>query len=328
MSKSTPTQALGPFRRAVLRGLAIVMPPLLTIVLFIWAWSVIESYILVPSESVAAKALVWYYQEVMDDYRRRRGDEGDELSEEDQKQPAVGVTLTREDGVVVSFVDKGKLYTADGDGKFMHYPSEEYIKKQYLPRYQVLPCFIALFLIVLYLLGKLVAAGVGRIVVGSFDGLIHRLPLISNVYSSVKQVTDFVFTERDIEFNRVVAIEYPRKGIWSIGFVTGESMLDIRSAANESVLSVLMPTSPMPMTGFTVTVLKSEAIDLNLTVDQAIQFIISCGVVVPPQQQTALATGVAANLAKADSHQGNGSNGQDRAESDTEPQRKIGEPSE
>jgi uncharacterized membrane protein len=105
------------------------------------------------------------------------------------------------------------------------------------------------------------------------------------VYSSVKQVTDFIFSERDIEFNRVVAVQYPREGIWSIGFVTGESMLDIRSAANEPVLSLLMPTSPMPATGFTITVRKSETVDLDITIDQAIQFIVSCGVVVPLQQQ-------------------------------------------
>jgi uncharacterized membrane protein len=73
--------------------------------------------------------------------------------------------------------------------------------------------------------------------------------------------------------------------MWSIGFVTGESMLDIRSSANEPVLSVLMPTSPMPATGFTITVRKSETIDLDLTVDQAIQFVVSCGVVVPLHQQ-------------------------------------------
>ena len=61
-------------------------------------------------------------------------------------------------------------------------------------------------------------------------------------------------------------------------------MLDIRSAANEPVLSILVPTSPMPFTGYTMTVKKSETVDLNITVEQAFQFIISCGVVVPPQQ--------------------------------------------
>ena len=126
--------------------------------------------------------------------------------------------------------------------------------------------------------------------------MIQRVPLIRNVYSAVKQVTDFVFSEREIEFNRVVAIEYPRRGIWSIGFVTGESMREIRSAAKEPVLSILMPTSPMPATGFTITAPKSDTIDLDITIDQAIQFVVSCGVVVPPQQQ---GSDVAAAIASA-----------------------------
>jgi uncharacterized membrane protein len=81
-----------------------------------------------------------------------------------------------------------------------------------------------------------------------------------------------------------VAVEWPRKGVWSLGLVTGESMQDIEAAANEPVLSVLVCTSPMPMTGFTVTVRKCETVDLNISIDQAFQFIISCGVVVPAQQ--------------------------------------------
>ena len=117
------------------------------------------------------------------------------------------------------------------------------------------------------------------------ESLISRLPLVRNVYSAVKQVTDFVFSEREFQFSHVVAVQYPREGIWSIGFVMGESLLDLRAAANEPVLAVLMPTSPMPATGFIITVRKSETIDLNITLDQAIQFIVSCGVVSPPYQQ-------------------------------------------
>jgi uncharacterized membrane protein len=99
-----------------------------------------------------------------------------------------------------------------------------------------------------------------------------------------------------VEYNRVVAVEYPRKGIWSLGMVTGDGMLDIRSAANEAVMSLLIPTSPMPFTGFTVVVKKSETIDLNITMDQALQFIVSCGVVVPPHQLSEL---IAAHDARA-----------------------------
>ena len=104
---------------------------------------------------------------------------------------------------------------------------------------------------------------------------------------------------RDIEFTRVVAVQYPREGVWSVGFVTGESMLTIQNVAAEPVLSVLMPTSPMPATGFTITIRKSEAIDLDITIDQAIQFIVSCGVVVPTNQIDSTAVDVKTHIAAA-----------------------------
>ncbi len=145
--------------------------------------------------------------------------------------------------------------------------------------------FLIVFLTLLYFFGRLFTFGLGRWFVRQFDATILRIPIVNKVYGGVKQVTDFAFSEREIEFNRVVAIQYPREGIWSLGFVTGNSMREIAEISGEPMLSVLMPTSPMPMTGFTVTVRRSEAIDLDLTVDEAIQFVVSCGVVVPLQQR-------------------------------------------
>jgi uncharacterized membrane protein len=160
-----------------------------------------------------------------------------------------------------------------------------YVKIRWLQRQYVIPFLLGVFILVCYLLGKVLAAGIGRFILVSAERqILNRLPIIRHVYSSAKQVTDFFLGEREVEYTRVVAVEYPRKGIWSLGFVTGESMLDIGSAANEPVLSVIIPNSPMPATGFTITVRKSDVIDLNVTVEQAVQFIVSCGVVVPPQQ--------------------------------------------
>jgi uncharacterized membrane protein len=79
-------------------------------------------------------------------------------------------------------------------------------------------------------------------------------------------------------------VEFPSKGIWSVGFVTSEGLRDVEAAVNEPVVNVLVPYAPLPVTGCIITVRKSETIDLNMTLDQALQFIISCGVVVPPQQ--------------------------------------------
>ncbi len=117
------------------------------------------------------------------------------------------------------------------------------------------------------------------------------MPGVRAIYSAVKQVSDFIFSERELKFTRIVAVEFPRKGIWSIGFVTSESLTAIHEVAGEPVLAVLVPYSPLPVTGCAITVRKSECIDLNITFDQACQFIVSCGVVVPPQQLQHLHTG-------------------------------------
>jgi len=270
-----------PFRKAVLRGLAMVSPPLLTILIFVWVINTTYQYVVAPVNYAARETLV-------------------RITSDLKSPEELGVTNPSQQSVT----HQGKRYYRIDRDTFIPdrvyqrvnaNPGEprpataksyyrRYVDLEHLRPYHTIPLILTLFTLVLYLLGKFMAAGIGRFFWYRFERGIHRLPLIRNVYSSVKQVSDFLFTERDIEYTRVVAVEYPRKGIWSLGMVTGESMLDIRSAANEPVLSVLMPTSPMPVTGFTVTVLKSETIDLNITIDQAFQFIVSCGVVVPPQQ--------------------------------------------
>jgi len=270
-----------PFRLAVLRGLGVVLPPLLTIVIFLWVGNTVAVYLLEPLESGARSVWVWQTAQIFDE------------SEMDS-------ILANGTGVKDSL-----RYRRVGDGKFV--PSDvynlvqekagvaplpttaqgvylRYVEIEVLPRYRIAPVFICIFVLVLYFLGRFLAAGVGKFFWNTFERGIHQLPLVRNVYSSVKQVTDFLFSHREVEYTRVVAIEYPRKGIWSIGLVTGESLLDIYGAAGEAVLSVLIPTSPMPVTGYTVTIKKSETVDLNLTIEQAFQFIVSCGVVIPPQQ--------------------------------------------
>ncbi|MGD9858334.1 MAG: DUF502 domain-containing protein, partial [Planctomycetaceae bacterium] len=145
---------------------------------------------------------------------------------------------------------------------------------------------VSLIVVLLYFLGRFVNARIGGWMVGKVEAdLLGRLPVVRNVYGSAKQVTEFLFSENQVEYRRVVAIEYPRRGIWSLGFVTGESMLDITAAVGEPCVSVLVPSSPMPVTGYTMCVPRSALLDLDITVDQAFQFCISCGVLVPPNQR-------------------------------------------
>lgn len=281
-------------RRALLRGLGVVLPPLLTIVVLIWAWNAIESYVLRPVETGIRHGIVW------------------SISKTYSKVPEGAIANTPGGRVIEGFLYEGVEYVPDPTGRrflpatvvrmvdenasyfglsatppptasaYWH----RYVELEYMPRYFVVPVFLVVFFTALYFLGRLFTDGIGRWFVMSFDAAILRIPIVNKVYGSVKQITDFAFEEREIEFNRVVAIQYPREGIWSLGFVTGNSLREISEAAGEPMLSVLMPTSPMPMTGFTVTVRRSEAIDLDITIDEALQFIVSCGVVVPPKQRT------------------------------------------
>lgn len=285
-----------PFRSAVLRGMGIVSPPLLTIVIFLWVGSTIQDYVLEPVTVWSRDTLVWILKDVRTDI------EG--VKPGQQTVVLEGKSYYRLDNdtyipwQVYERVSKNpgkEPLTQTGTAYYRRYVELKFMQPLY-----TIPFFLSVFVLVLYLLGKFMAAGMGRVFYNLFEQGIHRLPLIRNVYSSVKQVSDFFFSERQVEITRVIAVEYPRKGIWSLGFVTGESMRDIRAAANEPILSVLMATSPMPMTGFTITVRKSETIDLNITVEQAFQFIISCGVVVPVSQvqgeQDAVSTQAAQGL--------------------------------
>ena len=283
------TRSLLPFRTATLRGLAIILPPLLTIIFFIWAWNVIDTYLVRPIESAVVNTIAYSMEETYDDQQVAAKIESGEFQRQADavvNGDGVAFVALRNGQWIPSYVHETATNNApetalvSAKDYFRHH-----VQKRHLKRHLFIPAFMALFLAILYLLGKILAAGIGRIFLRLFESVITQLPIIRNVYSSVKQVTDFALNENEMTFTRIVAVEYPRKGIWSMGFVTGEGMTDIRDAAGEPILTVLMPTSPMPATGFTISVAKSETIDLNISIDQAVQFCISCGVVIPDHQQ-------------------------------------------
>ncbi len=259
-----------PFRRALLRGLAVLSPPLLTVLIVVWAINTTKSYFLEPVTSWAREGLVWSLKDVRT--------ENPNLPTSPYVQIPNGTWIPQRVADRVKQEWEGSQPTT-GDGYY-----RAYVDVTFLQPHIAIPFFLAVFVLFLYFLGKFMAAGIGRFFAGLVDRLILRLPGVRGVYSAVKQVSDFVFSEREIQVTRIVAVEFPRKGIWSMGFVTGESLLAIGEAAGEPVVAVLIPYSPVPVTGCTITVLKRDCLDLDITFDQACQFIVSCGVVVPPHQ--------------------------------------------
>ena len=262
-----------------MRGLGVLLPPLLTVVILLWIYATVQSYVLRPVESGARYVLLWKTAEIYDSSEVPADLRDDFVALGD------GTSIPKEVRQFVSDnpVAREKWEERGGKSKGRDIYAA-YVDAKYLRPQVVIPVFVITFLAVMYLLGNFLAAGLGRAILELAERAVLSLPLVRNVYGSVKQVTDFMFTETELEFSRVVAVEYPRRGIWSIGFVTGESFQDIHSAANEPCLSILIPTSPMPVTGYTVNCLKSEVIDLDITIDQALQFTISCGVVIPENQ--------------------------------------------
>jgi uncharacterized membrane protein len=285
--KSVRSPSLSPFRGAVLRGLGVVLPPLLTIVIFLWVGGTVQSYVLEPVTAGAERLIIWAIGDI-------RQDDSMPWSERGKANPVV-------DGIAFQRLDNGEYVPKAIYDVVRHHPGDEsipstalpvyrtYVRLTYLRPYVVVPAFVLVFTLLLYLLGKFMAAGIGRFFVGFFEGAIRRVPLVRNVYSAVKQVSGFVLNERQMKVSRVVAVEYPRKGIWQLGLVTGEAIPDIEAMVGQPCVTVLICTSPMPMAGFTVTVRRSECVDLNITLDQAIQFIVSCGVIVPrPREREAV----------------------------------------
>ena len=265
-----------PFRQAILRGLGVVLPPLLTIALFFWAWSLVESYVLGPVDWAARTLVVTAIADISDT----------KTATAVKKVGRNYIPQDIYDAVKESPGDVDLMLKLDLEQASAYEIYHRYVRLVYLQPWAVIIIFIILFTISLYFVGEVLAARVGRGLFNLFEKIINRIPLIRNVYSSVKQVTDFIVGDREqaVEFNQVVAVQYPSQGIWSIGFVTGSTMRTLHEKNGEPFVSVLMPTSPMPATGFTISVPVSQTVNLNITMDQAIQFVVSCGVVVPRTQ--------------------------------------------
>ncbi len=110
------------------------------------------------------------------------------------------------------------------------------------------------------------------------ESLLARIPLVRSIYNSVKQVINTILSTNSEAFRKVLLIEYPRKGLWTIGFQTGPVNSEINSKINEEMISLFVPTTPNPTSGFLIMIPKQEAIELNMSIDEALKFIISLGV--------------------------------------------------
>lgn len=163
--------------------------------------------------------------------------------------------------------------------------SLRYVPAKYLPESWLgipIPGLgVILTIIVVLLTGVLAANFVGRSVVGGWESLMERIPIVRSIYSAAKNFAEIVFSESGNAFSKVLLVEYPRKGIYTLTFQTATEVGEIQARTGADVVACFVPTTPNPTSGFIIIVPKKDVIELDMEVDEAVKLIMSLGVVVP-----------------------------------------------
>lgn len=144
---------------------------------------------------------------------------------------------------------------------------------------------IILSLVLIYIVGFFISSFLGKRIFPRIEKMFLRLPIVKAVYPYARQVTDFFLGEQAIRYERIVAVEYPRKGVYSIGFVTNEGIREVHEKTGQRMLVIFVPSSPTPITGYTIMVRPEETIPLTMSIDDALRMVITGGVILPENQR-------------------------------------------
>lgn len=146
---------------------------------------------------------------------------------------------------------------------------------------------LAVFLVIAT--GMIVANLLGRRLVATWESFLSQIPLVRTLYKGIKQIMEAVLATDAKSFRKVLLVEYPRKGLWSVAFMTSDGLGEVQEKTESDVISVFIPTTPNPTSGFVIMVPQSEAIELDMSVEDGLKMIISMGVVIPKSKQEQLA---------------------------------------
>ena len=208
------------------------------------------------------------------------------------------VAYVQFDSLAVPYLDYVEVYERVGPEKMPTTATGIYMElaatRYFQSLFHLSAVAVVISIVMVYSIGRFVTHRLGAWFVMRVGSFVTGVPLVGAIYTAVKHVTDFFLAEKDPKYRRVVAVEYPRPGIWSLAFVTGEGMSECVRAAGEPLVNVLIPSAPIPFAGYTMNVKRSELLELDMSLDQAIQYVMSCGVIVPtPTPPAKSANGVA-----------------------------------
>ena len=144
---------------------------------------------------------------------------------------------------------------------------------------------VIIVLIVVTAIGALVTNFLGRFMIRLGERILNRLPVIRTVYGVFKQIFDAVLAQSADAFRDVVLVEYPRKGIWVIGFITGPTKGEVQRVMEDSMVNVFIPTTPNPTSGFLLFIPRKDCILLEMSVEEGVKLVISGGIVSPPDRK-------------------------------------------
>jgi uncharacterized membrane protein len=142
---------------------------------------------------------------------------------------------------------------------------------------------VILTLVIVFVTGVFATNFFGAQLVRLWHGILHRIPVVNSIYSSVKQISDTLFSSSGQAFRKALLVQWPREGMWTIAFLTGTPGGDVVNHLPGDYLSVYVPTTPNPTGGYFVMVARKDVIELDMTVDEALKYVISMGVVAPGQ---------------------------------------------
>jgi uncharacterized membrane protein len=145
---------------------------------------------------------------------------------------------------------------------------------------------LLLLIMAMVIIGMLTTGYIGRFFVRIWEGIIKKMPIVSSIYSLVKQIVETFLSQKSRSFSQVVLVEYPRKGLWTLAFVSKESTGGkIDAKTGERTVSIFIPTTPNPTSGFLIFVPENDVIKLDLSVEECLKYVISCGIVAPNENK-------------------------------------------
>lgn len=192
-----------------------------------------------------------------------------------------GILVTAPFGITIYL---GWLFIGFVDGKVTPLIPPRYNPETYLP-FGVPGLGLLVLVIVLIIIGWLTPGLLGRLVIRLGESMLSGMPVIRSVYGATKQIVETVMSQQKNAFREVVLFEYPRRGSWAMGFITGITEGEVQHITTDDTVNVFLPTTPNPTSGYLLFIPRRELVILDMTVEEGIKMVISGGIVTPPDRR-------------------------------------------